>query len=614
VAADLTIAAVIPLYNGRKFILDAIDSVLEQTRPPQDIIVVDDGSTDDGPTIVEQFVADGLVRLLRKENGGQSSARNLGVAHAETDLIALLDQDDLWYPDHLAELVKPFMKRKSGELGWVYSNLDEIDQNGLMTSRAALSNAAKTHPKRDINACLRQDMFVLPSASLISRAAFNAVGGFDERLSGYEDDDLFLRLFRAGYDNVWIDRPLSKWRLFRHSASWSSRMARSRSIYARKLVREFPDEQVRGLYYFRDLIAPRFLPQMTDEYKTALRSGQADRIRMAADDLRFIGERLPPESRHLWQSRDRTISAVIPLYNGERFIEEALTSLLRQTLQPDEIIVVDDGSTDGGPRIVERLAAEHPIRLLHKENGGQSAARNFGIAQAGGDLIALLDHDDAWYPNHLEELIKPFRQPRTNELGWAYSNLDQIDEDGGLVCRAYLSTLSAQHPKRDLSACLREDMFVLPSASLISRAAFNAVGGFDEGLSGYEDDDLLRAGYDNAYIEHPLGRWRMHPTTASHAATSRTHGSWRRCTRTTRSSAVIVDAICWRHGSARKWPMSTSGRCAAGRRIGSGWQRTISASSANSFPQTTEPSGIHPTSLLARWYACTTVSGSSRRR
>jgi len=171
VAADLTIAAVIPLYNGRKFILDAIDSVLEQTRPPQDIIVVDDGSTDDGPTIVEQFVADGLVRLLRKENGGQSSARNLGVAHAETDLIALLDQDDLWYPDHLAELVKPFMKRKSGELGWVYSNLDEIDENGLMTSRAALSNAAKTHPKRDINACLRQDMFVLPSASLISRAA-----------------------------------------------------------------------------------------------------------------------------------------------------------------------------------------------------------------------------------------------------------------------------------------------------------------------------------------------------------------------------------------------------------------------------------------------------------
>ena len=173
------------------------------------------------------------------------------------------------------------------------------------------------------------------------------------------------------------------------------------------------------------------------------------------------------------------IAAVIPLYNGAAFIEQALRSVLEQTRPAAEIIVVDDGSTDDGAAIVERIARDHPIRLLRKQNGGQSSARNFGIAHANGDLIALLDQDDVWYPNHLERLIAPFLEPRTTELGWVYSNLDEIDVHGNVVFRSFLSTMDVDHPKRDLLSCLRANMFVVPSASLFSRRAFNAVGGFD---------------------------------------------------------------------------------------------------------------------------------------
>ncbi len=103
------------------------------------------------------------------------------------------------------------------------------------------------------------------------------------------------------------------------------------------------------------------------------------------------------------REQDLSIAAIIPLYNGARWIEQAVRSVLAQTRMPDELIIVDDGSTDDGPVIVEELAAQHPsIALLRKSNGGQSAARNFAVAHCKSALIALLDQDDIWYPNHLE--------------------------------------------------------------------------------------------------------------------------------------------------------------------------------------------------------------------
>jgi GT2 family glycosyltransferase len=131
-------------------------------------------------------------------------------------------------------------------------------------------------------------MFVLPSASMVSREAFLAVQGFDESLSGYEDDDLFLRLFRAGYDNVYVDEAITQWRMFSASASYSARMARSRMIYFQKLIAEFPDDWRRNVYYTRDLLAPRFFPFLVREYTMALRSRDRAAQAAALADLRIL--------------------------------------------------------------------------------------------------------------------------------------------------------------------------------------------------------------------------------------------------------------------------------------------------------------------------------------
>lgn len=294
------ISAVIPLYNGGRFIEAALQSVFAQTVPPKEVIVVDDGSTDQGPAQVKAMAERYPITLLARPNGGQSSARNFGVARSSGELIALLDQDDIWYTTHLESLVRPFVERTTGaEPGWVYSDVDEIDADGQMICQAVLSTLPTEHPKRNLFACLREDMYVLPSASLISRKAFDDIGGFDERLSGYEDDDLFLRLFRAGYANVFLETPLSKWRIYFDSSSYSFRMRRSCSIFTRKLLANYPDDLKRALFYQRDLLLPRFYRTAVLEYRDALVSGDADRIRYAHEELAFLVDRIPSKRRFM---------------------------------------------------------------------------------------------------------------------------------------------------------------------------------------------------------------------------------------------------------------------------------------------------------------------------
>jgi glycosyltransferase involved in cell wall biosynthesis len=141
--------------------------------------------------------------------------------------------------------------------------------------------------------------------------------------------------------------------------------------------------------------------------------------------------------------------------------------------KPDEFIVVDDGSTDDGLAVVERLAREHHIILLRKTNGGQSAARNYAVAHSQSALIALLDQDDIWHPRHLA-------------LGWVCSDFDDIDHDGKMVSRTYVEHPRLENPKRHLHSILQHGVIIQPSATLISRTAFKAVGGFDERLCGYK--------------------------------------------------------------------------------------------------------------------------------
>ena len=105
------------------------------------------------------------------------------------------------------------------------------------------------------------------------------------------------------------------------------------------------------------------------------------------------------------------IDVVIPVYNGQDFIIQAIKSIENQTYQPNKILIVDDGSTDDTAKLILSHQSSIPIQCIQKENGGLSSARNKGILSSTSQYIAFLDADDVWYPNKLQEQIKIFETP-----------------------------------------------------------------------------------------------------------------------------------------------------------------------------------------------------------
>lgn len=207
---------VIPFFNGSKFIEDALKSAFNQTQAASRVIVVNDGSSPSESKILATMARKYNLSVIKTENCGQSSARNAGVRASRADFICFLDQDDLFLPNHLATLLKGFSASEAPNLSYVFGNLWSANESGQIIDRASMGQAV--HKNRDsILDNLQRDIHVLPTAVMVRRDRFLAVGGFDEELSGYEDDDLWIRFFLAGDAFEKLDIPVAIYR--RHESN-----------------------------------------------------------------------------------------------------------------------------------------------------------------------------------------------------------------------------------------------------------------------------------------------------------------------------------------------------------------------------------------------------------
>jgi glycosyltransferase involved in cell wall biosynthesis len=193
----------------------------------------------------------------------------------------------------------------------------------------------------------------------------------------------------------------------------------------------------------------------------------------------------------------RLVSCIVPAYNAERHLGDALDSILGQSYGPLEVLVCDDGSTDGTRDVVNRYGAR--VRYLRQENAGPCAARNLGVAHASGEYYAFLDADDMWRPEKLARQMARFEARQ--ELDYPVAHVENF--------------VDAVEPAAGVSPAL---LTALPGFSVVAlvvrRQAFARVGGFDASLMhGSDTDWFLRAdeaGTVGELLPDVLVRRRLH--------------------------------------------------------------------------------------------------------
>jgi len=199
------------------------------------------------------------------------------------------------------------------------------------------------------------------------------------------------------------------------------------------------------------------------------------------------------------------VSVIIPTYNREKALGRAIDSVLEQTCGDFEIIVVDDGSTDGTREVVG--AYRERVRYIYQENEGPSCARNRGIEASKAKYIAFLDSDDYYARENLLEKVNFLEA--NSESGWVYSDGQYVDESGG-----FLERVSDRHnfSRRRVEGDIFEELlyyrnFITTPTVVVRREVLERTGGFDERLSAQEDYELwlrIAVKYPIHYIDKPL--------------------------------------------------------------------------------------------------------------
>jgi glycosyltransferase involved in cell wall biosynthesis len=225
-----SVTVVIPTFNYARYVQEAVDSALAQTVPPLEIIVVDDGSTDNTQEVMAAYTSNPRVRYLHQENFGLSAARNAGIRAARGEFIALLDADDRWKPEKLSRQLAEFTGQ---QVGLVYCGREVFDEHDTHD----LNPADESKCELALEWLTISTLFC-PSSLIVRRRCFTKQGGFDESLRKVEDREMWIRLA-----NHWrfrcVPDCLVEWR--RHGHALNVQTDGMESAFRETLRRAFAD-------------------------------------------------------------------------------------------------------------------------------------------------------------------------------------------------------------------------------------------------------------------------------------------------------------------------------------------------------------------------------------
>ena len=445
------VAVVIPSYNYAAFVTQAVDSVLNQTWPVDEVIVVDDASTDDTVAKLEPYVLAGKIKLIQhaKNSGTVGASRNTGIAATDAEFIVCLDADDMIKPEYVETCLAAIKDRH--ERGVVYTgvqSLRESDGNVMVHQGWPPDFSWKFMSARKIpaNNCI-------PTASMFRREMWLRAGGYDEGMRSTEDVEFWIRALGVGFEAVkCTDAPYFVYR--RHGVSMSSRPQSDVGAW---------NANFNG---FKPLAAP-------------LDNSPAPILRNYSHPA---------------------VSVIIPVGPGhQKYLRTALQSLLAQTAPDWEVVLVND---TGSPLAVPGHPYAHVTDCI---GHGVANARNTGVSVARAPLVFFLDADDYLHPDTLRITCEAY----ANAGGgvYVYTGWTTVHENGDK--KPYKAA------PYDQAEFLNPASKGIHGVSvLIAKDNYAEVGGFDPAVPWFEDLEFFARcaakGLCGVAVQEPLLFYRVH--------------------------------------------------------------------------------------------------------
>ncbi len=427
------VSILIPTYNVEQYLRVCLDSAVNQTLEDIEIIVINDGSTDNCLSIAQEYAdRDSRVKIIDKENGGYGMAMNRGLDLAVGEYIGIIEPDDyvdLHMFEDLYRLAKEnaldfiksdfnrFMHDRYGNLIFMYHKIAKQDENYRVVIKPSEEKKSFT--------------YVMNTWSGIYRRAFleeHGIRHHETPGASFQDNGFWFQTMMYAERAMFYDKPYYYNRRDNPNSSVNSRekvyCMNQEYAYIRQLLETHPEKasELLGVFHWKKyhnymfrygVIAEQYQEEyiltMAAEFQEAIERKELDESLFEPFELEYIHWMIEdPHDFYLYNNRTvPAVSVIIPVFNTAEFLPQCLDSVLNQTLTPIEVICVDDGSTDNSVAILKEYEQrDSRVKVLLQENKGGGAARNKGMAIATGKYLSFLDSDDFFEPTMLEEAYK----------------------------------------------------------------------------------------------------------------------------------------------------------------------------------------------------------------
>lgn len=406
------VTILIPVYNGSNFIKQAIQSAINQTYKNIEILVINDGSTDNGKTekVIKEF--GDKVKYIKKENGGVASALNLGIKEATGEYIAWLSHDDIYLPNKIEKEIKALEKLEDKNT-IIFSNFELIDENGITFSTTNFTKNIRKEKfcqgiypvlKGAVNGC----------SILIPKICFEDVGYFKEELKTTNDYEMWIRLF-SKYPSYFIEDAIIKYRIHPNQDTNKNPVYISEcNELWKNIINSLSENTVKnwGFDIF-NVYMTLYIQMKNSKFNEA--------AKLAYEKAKLIYEKIIPK-----------VSIAMPCYNSSKYLGKAIESILEQTYCNFELIIVDDKSTDNTMEQIKQYAEkDFRIKVLSNEfEKGVSGAMNTAIKHSTGQYFTRMDSDDISDLTRIENQVNFLESNK--KYGVCSVNISMIDELGNI--------------------------------------------------------------------------------------------------------------------------------------------------------------------------------------